>query len=111
MWDILTLYSLFSSGFKLNSIECLKENGRLLISKGKGYFVDFFENGKIFSQGNFKNGIKNGKWKYYHRNGILSCVVTYFSNSNQSFLTPLDTIINSYDSNGIVINKKNNYCW
>ena len=34
-------------------------------------------NGKIYSEKNYKYGIKEGKWSYYNKNGIIKKNNTY----------------------------------
>jgi antitoxin component YwqK of YwqJK toxin-antitoxin module len=31
----------------------------------------YYQNGKIFEVGNFKNGVRNGEWKTFDENGTL----------------------------------------
>ncbi len=39
--------------------------------------VSWYENGSPSEAGLFIGGFKNGKWKYYHNNGILACTEIY----------------------------------
>ncbi len=39
--------------------------------KPNGYNIFYFENGKISSEGKFKNGLPEGLWKSYYQNGAL----------------------------------------
>ena len=64
------------------------ENGKL-----NGYSKKFNKNGTIQSEGSFKNGEKNGLFRWYTDNGILSHTETY----NNGLL---DGDYNSYFENG-----------
>ena len=39
-----------------------------------GYNAFYFENGKIASEGDFKNGLPEGQWKAYYPSGVLKSV-------------------------------------
>ena len=35
----------------------------------EGYWECFYTNGQMYSQGNWKNGVKVGCWRYFYSNG------------------------------------------
>lgn len=35
---------------------------------------EYYENGKVKSEGNYENGVAHGLWKYYHTNGKLKSI-------------------------------------
>ncbi len=37
----------------------------------KGKVFDFYENGQKKLDGNYRKGLMNGKWTYYHENGQI----------------------------------------
>ncbi|MEX0938898.1 MAG: toxin-antitoxin system YwqK family antitoxin [Pirellulales bacterium] len=40
-------------------------------------FAEYFPDGKVFMKGQYKDGIKDGKWEYYYDNGELRRAVMY----------------------------------
>lgn len=46
---------------------------------GSGFSVSWFDNGSISSRGKYSAGHKqHGLWKYYHKNGNISPLETYY---------------------------------
>ena len=45
-----------------------------------GPFQDYYENGQLKLEGNFKNGKNDGLWKHYHENGQLKYKCEYMIN-------------------------------
>ena len=50
----------------------LRARYKIKDGKRNGLAVIFYQNGRVESQGNYKNNLKNGKWKYYNESGELS---------------------------------------
>ena len=50
------------------------------MKKGKGYLKQYLENGKLFYEGEYSNGKKNGKGKEYNDNGQLLFEGEYLNN-------------------------------
>lgn len=59
-----------------NKKEVLIAKSYFVNSKIDGYFESFYDNGKKKITGNYKNGIKDGIWKYYYENGQLKKVIS-----------------------------------
>jgi antitoxin component YwqK of YwqJK toxin-antitoxin module len=49
----------------------------------QGFWKEFYLNGNIKSEGEYKNGKKTGKWKYYHENGKIEQEGSYNSKGNK----------------------------
>ncbi|MFK5974124.1 MAG: hypothetical protein QM485_12705 [Flavobacteriaceae bacterium] len=49
------------------------------------YFKDFYETGKIKSEGWLRSGVKMGYWKFYHRNGRISEQGHYEYNKREKY--------------------------
>lgn len=47
-------------------------NKRNDVVQKEGQWFDFHENGKLASQGNYKNGMREGQWLWYFKNGQLN---------------------------------------
>ena len=45
----------------------------IITEKGEkdSYWREFYDQGNLKAEGNYKNDIKTGEWKYYHKNGNL----------------------------------------
>ena len=54
-----------------NYLLYINSNGDTLINDGKGYVKVESETGALKSEGQIKNGLKTGVWKYYNREGGL----------------------------------------
>ena len=66
-------YTHFSDG-GIWRLETYNKNGVL---DGKwGWYYDY-ENGKIDEEGNYKDGLEDGKWKGYYENGQISFEINY----------------------------------
>ena len=39
--------------------------------------VEYYSTGKLYSIGNYKNGLIYGYWKYYYNNGNLKSIKYY----------------------------------
>ncbi|HSP88457.1 MAG TPA: hypothetical protein VLN45_10015, partial [Ignavibacteriaceae bacterium] len=63
-----------------------------------GYNKFYYENGKLSSEGNMRNGKPDGYWKTYYENGILK------SEGNRKDFE-LDSVWNFYNDTGIIILK------
>lgn len=46
-------------------------------AQADGHFEEFFEDGQLKTEGQYKNKKKDGEWKSYHPNGQLAEVYTY----------------------------------
>jgi len=81
--SIITLLTLFISNCGENLIEEVKERyggGELKIVE---YYkkvgdnqklvrkIEYYENGQIWYEGNYKDGKSDGKWIWYHENGQI----------------------------------------
>ena len=42
-----------------------------------GNYISFYENGSIASDGFYKNGLLDGEWKFYSKNGSLERIEKY----------------------------------
>ncbi|HAN17906.1 MAG: hypothetical protein A2X13_10670 [Bacteroidetes bacterium GWC2_33_15] len=42
-----------------------------------GHFQEFFKNGAIACEGDYKDGERTGEWKYYLLNGIIKAIGNY----------------------------------
>jgi len=42
-----------------------------------GPYVEYWSNGQIFKEGQFRDGVQDGQWKYWHENGKIHRTVTY----------------------------------
>lgn len=90
--------TLFATDFYLNGTKQMV--GQFADSKGEvkvGFFVFYLENGSTKSEGNFANNKREGSWKYYHPNGMVSAMVEYKG----------DTIIKAdeFNENGVQLNE------
>ena len=45
--------------------------------KLNGSYVSFYENGAVASDGFYKNGLLDGEWKFYSKNGFLEKIEKY----------------------------------
>jgi antitoxin component YwqK of YwqJK toxin-antitoxin module len=103
---------------KLNSEQPEKKiNGKIIKinqydSEGNkdGYWEDYYSDGGVYSQGNFKNNYQDGEWKYYYGDGTL-WVIGNFINGNKEghwkkYGFPEGRLINSSYENGKLVTKK-----
>ncbi|MGB7567296.1 MAG: hypothetical protein WBM07_05525, partial [Chitinivibrionales bacterium] len=96
----LILHGLFASFFP-NGV--MKDSGLVIYDKKNGKWIERFNNGKIHSITNWKNGVENGEQTYYWKNGNKH--LEYFVKKDKK-----DGIEESYYENGnreSVINWKN----
>lgn len=61
-----------------------------------GYNVFYFDNGKIASEGYFKNGLPEGVWKSYHPNGELKSIGNKLAGKS-------DSLWKFYDQTGMLL--------
>ena len=61
--------------------------------KKEGIWEEYYDNGKLWSKGSYKNGVLEGYWEYYHDNGQLMSKGLYKNGFR-------DGILKDYDSNG-----------
>lgn len=45
--------------------------------KSEGAYKEYYENGQVFSEGAYSDGVPVGEWKFYHPDGQLSKTVNY----------------------------------
>ena len=45
--------------------------------KAHGYWVDYYDNGQLWSKGNYVNGKPHGYWEWYYSNGQLKSKTYY----------------------------------
>jgi antitoxin component YwqK of YwqJK toxin-antitoxin module len=73
----------YRSGRQLGTSLAWHANGYIsdsttLKEDGSGVQITWFENGELSSAGYYSAGMKqNGKWKYFHNNGVLSAMESY----------------------------------
>jgi len=48
-----------------------EEQGSIKNGLREGSWVDYHENGQLYSKGNYKNGLQEGAWVGYYKNGRL----------------------------------------
>ncbi len=67
---------------KLWSIEAVNDSsgnsldfGKLV--NGNGFVKTFYPNGKVETEGNYSEGVKDGYWRFYTDNGIIGDSVFY----------------------------------
>lgn len=68
---------------------------QIIVAQSDGSFEDYFENGEVKIQGQYKNKQRIGEWKEYHPNGQVSSVYTYDEGKRSKEYT-------SYFDNGII---------
>ena len=54
-----------------------KEQGYLIKGKWDGPYITYYDNGRISSKHNYKDGVPDGPWVSYHENGQLSSKHNY----------------------------------
>lgn len=61
-------------------------------SKGKkeGYWKKYDEKGTLLYEGNFKNGVPTGTFKYYHSNGKLKSTTHFIQGTHKVYTTMFD---------------------
>lgn len=79
--------SYYEDGSKLDEIEFKNNNptyisywdeqGNKTVSDGNGTYISYYENGSVFTEGNIKDGLKDGVWKTYYENGEISQTSMY----------------------------------
>ena len=58
--------------------QALPENpGEYIASDDDGLHRELFTNGKLSGEGQYKNGKRHGKWKFFYRNGVLKAAGEY----------------------------------
>ena len=74
-------------------------NGKMISSheyiEGKfhGTWKFYFPNGQLETKGKFNNGVRIGKWNYYHENGLKSGISKYLNGKKHG-------VWKVYDENG-----------
>ena len=48
--------------------------------KKQGEYTLYYDNGNIWKQGSYDDGLRDGKWKYLHENGKLELEWEYKKN-------------------------------
>lgn len=84
------------SGYKKNEGYLLSFDNEVLWD---GKYIEYFDNGIIFQEGYFSNGLKNGKWIEYYTNRIRKNEGYYVSGAQLGEW-------NYYSRDGSLINKK-----
>ena len=41
------------------------------MDRREGEYIEYYENGKIKTKGNYEKGNKSGNWQYFDENGVL----------------------------------------
>ena len=54
-------------------------------NKKTGYWEQYYENGDIWSKGNYLNGLKNGYWEKYWFNGLLKSKGNYLNDQRTGY--------------------------
>ena len=74
-------YSLKNEMTEIGLIKLNKEDSRALFKRCdsilKGRYIEYFNNGNIRIEGNFKNGYAKGEIKEYHQNGRVRIISVY----------------------------------
>lgn len=109
---VLTLLLLFSSCFGRESwnITVLVDRGGIKYSPTSshpydGEVFDLYENGEISFEGQYKDGLKSGKWVYYHPTDTYVHVVEYYD--HHTYQTLKRVISTEIYSNGVLETKLN----
>jgi len=53
----------------LKLIDYWSSKGKQTVKNGNGKYLDYYSTGKIKEEGEYKDGIENGKWILYYKNG------------------------------------------
>ena len=73
---------LMAKGWLMEISSCFDENNNSLdkgtLVEGNGIAKEYHKNGELKASGEYKNGVKTGKWKSYHENGEIYqiCLMT-----------------------------------
>jgi len=64
-----------------NKIQMIGHEVSLYQDSKTGHFQYFYENGNVFSEGNFEYNEREGVWKYYYENGKIWYQTFYYKGS------------------------------
>jgi len=53
------------------------------VQKGEGIRFLYHDNGNLYASGKIEQGLPNGDWKYYYRNGRISMITTFVNGKKQ----------------------------
>jgi len=71
-------YEEYSTLVKYYETGKIQEIGYFDLSGNKtGHWLSFYDNGRMMSEANFKNGRKHGEWKSYDTNGKMIVFIKY----------------------------------
>ena len=82
---ILISFSYSQQGLNLEELET-SSNG-VMMYPYSGKVFEYWPNGDLKVKGRLRNGLRNGKWEYYHTNGSKMAVGKYFD-GNGSKIDP-----------------------
>ena len=82
---ILISFSFSQQGLNLEELET-SSNG-VMMYPYSGKVFEYWPNGDLKVKGRLRNGLRNGKWEYYHTNGSKMAVGKYFD-GNGSKIDP-----------------------
>lgn len=65
---------------KAKVVNAWDEKAGQMVKNGEGTYIDLYDDDRIYEQGQYKNGLKNGNWKTYYDDDpqTLSSQINYF---------------------------------
>lgn len=86
---------------KKEDIWYVSRNGQMV--RKEGYEEVFDEEGVFVGKGNYKNGVRNGFWQFFHSNGKLSSSGYYGDDGLRLSIKEYGDTWNYYDPSGTKI--------
>jgi len=80
--SILLSFASAQQGLNLEELES-DDNGTLMYPYS-GKVFEYWPNGDLKVRGRLRNGLRNGKWEYYHTNGSKMAAGKYFDGNGSN---------------------------